>query len=54
MKRCSHKPHSKKKSAYGSKRTLVWCDGCDAQLVPPIPNKKRARVKARKEIKDES
>lgn len=48
-----HKCRDTKKSAYGSKRTKVWCDKCDENMVSPSPSKKRVRMKTKKEIKKE-
>ena len=39
-----------KSKPYGGKRALHWCDGCDAELVPPQPKKSRERHAARREI----
>lgn len=46
---CSHKPHPRGK-CYGSRRVLVWCDKCDAELVIPTRNKKVARREAKRYI----
>lgn len=40
-----------KRIPYGAKRTRAWCDGCDADLVPPQPNKRKARQQGKKSIR---
>ena len=42
----------RKHKAYGQKKTKVWCDFCDANLVAPI-NKRSERQKTKKEISKE-
>ena len=53
--KCSKCLNKKRKMrAYGSKRKLIWCDSCDAQLTTPVPNKKYARQESKKIIKEAS
>jgi hypothetical protein len=49
---CSRGHRKSKKLPYGAKKGRYWCDGCDAQLVPSNPSKRRERQKAKKEIKN--
>lgn len=48
--RCRKGHRDPKRLPYGSQRGRYWCWGCDAELVPPKANKKRARRKAKKDI----
>lgn len=48
---CRKRSGFPKQLPYGAKRTRSWCDNCDAAYVPPLPNKKRERQRAKKQIK---
>ena len=51
--RCSKGHKQPKKLPYGAVRSKCWCVACDGALIPPEPNKKRERKKAKDEIKSD-